>query len=60
MRRFGNPDEVGPAAILLLSDRLSPYTTGTYLVIDGGLQLHPIPLFTDEEIYKLNDVPFQA
>ena len=37
MRRFGSPDECGPAAVLLLSDRLSGYTTGTDITIDGGL-----------------------
>ena len=54
IERFGEPDEVGHAAVLLLSDRLSHYTTGTYLVIVGGLHLHPIPLFSDEQICRLN------
>jgi glucose 1-dehydrogenase len=54
LRRFGNPDEVGPAAVLLLSDALSSYTTGAELAIDGGLRLRPLPLYTDEEITQLN------
>ena len=54
LRRTGEPDEIGPAAVLLLSDKLSPYTTGTYLLVDGGLHLHPLPLFTDEEILQMN------
>jgi glucose 1-dehydrogenase len=54
LRRFGNPDECGPAAVLLLSDRLSGYTTGTDITIDGGLALRPLPLITDDEIMKLN------
>jgi NAD(P)-dependent dehydrogenase (short-subunit alcohol dehydrogenase family) len=44
LRREALPGELAPAAILLLSDRLSPYTTGTDLVIDGGLSLGSIPV----------------
>ena len=54
MRRFGNPDECGAAAALLLSDRLSGYTTGTDITIDGGLALRPLAMLTDDEIAKLN------
>jgi len=54
LRRFGNPDECGAAAVLLLSDRLSSYTTGTDITIDGGLGLRPLQMLTDEEILKLN------
>jgi NAD(P)-dependent dehydrogenase (short-subunit alcohol dehydrogenase family) len=54
LRRFGNPDECGASAVLLLSDRLSGYTTGTDITIDGGLALRPLSLLTDEEILKLN------
>ncbi len=39
MRRVGQTHEIGPAAVLLLSEALSGYTTGTYLIIDGGLHL---------------------
>jgi len=52
--RFGNPVEVGYAVAFLLSDRLSGYTYGADLVIDGGLTLRPLPLFSEEEIRNLN------
>jgi 3-oxoacyl-[acyl-carrier protein] reductase len=54
LRRFGRADEVGPAAVLLLSDALSPYTTGAELTIDGGLHLRPLPLYSDEDITHMN------
>lgn len=54
LRRLGTPDECGPAAVFLLSDRLSSYITGTEIVIDGGLALRPLPIRSDEEILKLN------
>lgn len=54
LRRFGDPDELGAAAVLLLSDKLSPYTTGAELTIDGGLHLRPLPLWSDEEIAQMN------
>lgn len=44
LRRQGEPGELTAAALLLLSDALSPYTTGAELVVDGGLHLHPLPL----------------
>lgn len=56
LRRFGHPHEVGPAAVLLLSDLLSPYTTGAELTVDGGLHLRPLPLYSDEEIAQFNAV----
>ena len=54
LRRFGNTDECGAAAVLLLSDRLSGYTTGSDIVIDGGLSLRPLKMLSDEEIASLN------
>lgn len=42
MRREAQPWEIGATAVLLLSDRLSPYTTGADLRVDGGLSLRPI------------------
>lgn len=54
LRRFGKADEMGPAAVLLLSDRLSSYTTGADVVVDGGYALRPVPWFTDEELLRLN------
>lgn len=35
LKRYGDPDDVAPAVVFLLSD-LSKYITGTELVIDGG------------------------
>lgn len=55
-RRFGSPNELGASAVLLLSDQLSPYTTGAELTVDGGLHLRPLPLFDDDEIRALNDL----
>ncbi len=57
LRRTGQPDEVGPAAVLLLSDTLSPYTTGAALMVDGGLHLHPLPIYSDDEIVAMNAPP---
>ena len=52
--RLGNCEELGPSAILLLSDSLSPYTTGTELVVDGGLKLRPLHVYTTTQIKMLN------
>jgi NAD(P)-dependent dehydrogenase (short-subunit alcohol dehydrogenase family) len=60
LHRFGQPIEIGRAAVMLLSDALSPYTTGADLVIDGGLSLRPLPLLSEEEILGLNDPEAQA
>lgn len=54
LRRFGDPEEVGPSAVLLLSEKLSPYTTGAELVVSGGLHLRPLDLYSEEEILKMN------
>ncbi len=56
LRRFGQPEECGPAALFLLSDKLSSYTTGAELVVDGGLHLRPIRLMSDDEILAMNAV----
>lgn len=40
--REGHVQELQGAAVLLLSDRLSSYTTGSELMVDGGLHLRPI------------------
>lgn len=52
--RFGNPMEIGHAVAMLASDRLSGYTYGADLVVDGGLTLRPLPLLSEEEIVALN------
>jgi 3-oxoacyl-[acyl-carrier protein] reductase len=39
LRRVGTPEDIGNAAIGLLSNRFSAYVTGTTLVVDGGLAL---------------------
>ena len=54
LRRIGNPEEIGHAAAFLLSDRLSPYTTGSDIVVDGGLSLRPLPIYSEEEVQKMN------
>ena len=54
LRRIGDPDECGPAAVLLLSDRLSSYTTGAELVIDGGTRLRPHEMYSEKEILEMN------
>lgn len=59
LRRTGEPDEIGPAAVLLLSDKLSSYITGTYMIVDGGLHLRPLPIFGDVEILSMNK-PFAS
>jgi 3-oxoacyl-[acyl-carrier protein] reductase len=55
LRRAGDLEEdIGPAAAFLLSDKLSGYTTGSELVVDGGLSLRPLPYFSDDEIRDMN------
>ena len=39
LRRVGTPEDIGNAAVALLSNRFSAYVTGTTLVVDGGLTL---------------------
>lgn len=54
LRTAGNPVDIGSQAALLLSDRLSRYTTGATVVVDGGLHLRPLPFLSEEEIAGLN------
>lgn len=55
LRRAGDlSKDIGPAAAFLLSDRLCSYTTGSELVVDGGLSLRPLPYHSYEEIRKMN------
>lgn len=51
-RRVGKLEEIGPTAALLLSDKLSGFTTGADFVVDGGSHLRPLPLMSDEEIRR--------
>lgn len=44
LARTAMPYELAATAVLLLSDRLSPYTTGADFLVDGGLHLRPIQL----------------
>ena len=52
--RFGEVTEIGNAVAFLLSDHLSGYTYGGDLVIDGGLTLHPLGMYSREEIDSFN------
>ncbi len=52
--RFGEVKEVGYAVAFLLSNRVSGYTIGGDLVIDGGLTLNPLPIYTEEEVFNFN------
>jgi NAD(P)-dependent dehydrogenase (short-subunit alcohol dehydrogenase family) len=54
LHRFGNPIEVGNAVAFLLSDRLSGYTTGADIVVDGGLTMNPLSFLSRDEIDQLN------
>jgi len=54
LRREAQPEEMAPAAVFLLSDRLAGYITGAELIVDGGLRLRPIFGGTDEELAALN------
>lgn len=54
LRRFGSAEELGASAVLLLSDKLSPYTTGAELTVDGGLHLRPLPMYTDQQLIEMN------
>ena len=40
--REAQPEEIAPAVLFLLSDRLASYITGSELFVDGGLHLRPI------------------
>jgi len=55
VRREAEPVELGATAVLLLSDRLSPYTTGAEFRVDGGLSLRPMFGGTDTELRRLNE-----
>lgn len=52
--RQGNPEECGPAAVFLLSDRLASYVTGAQVVVSGGLHLRPHVRVDWEEVERMN------
>jgi glucose 1-dehydrogenase len=54
LHRFGEVREIGNAVAFLLSNQLSGYTVGGDLVIDGGLTLHPLGLYSQDEINNFN------
>ena len=54
LRRFGHLPECGHAAVMLLSDELSGYTTGAELVVDGGLSLRSLNFNSEEELARMN------
>jgi len=54
LRRFGNLRDCGNAAVMLLSDELSGYTTGAELVVDGGLCLRSLNFLSEEELSRMN------
>ncbi|MHB9038219.1 MAG: SDR family NAD(P)-dependent oxidoreductase [Armatimonadota bacterium] len=54
LRRAGKTDELAWPALLLLSDKLSGFTTGAEWVVDGGQTLRPLPFYSDEEIRGMN------
>ena len=58
MRRTGQPDEVGPAAVAPSIRRVeSLHDGGLPLMVDGGLHLHPLPIYSDNEIIAMNASP---
>lgn len=59
LRREAQPREIASSAVLLLSDELSPYTTGASLVVDGGLSLRPLMAGSDSDLNALNSPPWQ-
>ncbi len=49
MRRTGTPADMAASALALLSDRFTPYVTGTTLAVDGGLEhFNWIPFASDD------------
>ena len=46
--------ELAWPAMLLLSDKLSGFTTGAEWIVDGGQNLRPLPFYSDEAIEQMN------
>ncbi len=53
-QREGRLEELGPAALLLLSDRLASFITGAELTVDGGLHLRPLYVGDAQAVRALN------
>jgi NAD(P)-dependent dehydrogenase (short-subunit alcohol dehydrogenase family) len=47
MGRVGTPADMAASAVALLSNRFTPYVTGTTLAVDGGLDLYNWIPFVD-------------
>jgi 3-oxoacyl-[acyl-carrier protein] reductase len=54
LAREADPSELVATALHLLSDRLSPYTTGSEIVVDGGLRLRSLTSLSNDELRDLN------
>jgi NAD(P)-dependent dehydrogenase (short-subunit alcohol dehydrogenase family) len=54
LHRPGELRECANAAVFLLSDSLSGYTTGAELLVDGGIAMRPLWLSTPEALKALN------
>lgn len=54
LRRAGKTEELSWPAMLLLSDKLSGFTTGAEWIVDGGQNLRPLPFYSDEQILAMN------
>jgi NAD(P)-dependent dehydrogenase (short-subunit alcohol dehydrogenase family) len=47
-------ESLAPAAVLLLSDTLSGYTTGSNLIVDGGLSMNVMAWRSEEELRDMS------
>ena len=56
LRRAGNLEDLVAPALLLLSDQLGAFITGTELVVDGGQTLRPLAFYSDDEVRAMNAV----
>lgn len=55
LRKPGDPyKDIGPTAVILLSDKLSPYTTCSEIVIDGGARVNHGSIYSEDEIINMN------
>lgn len=54
LRRAGETRECANAAVFLLSDALSGYTTGAELLVDGGISSRPLSFSSYEELKSMN------